>query len=180
MTRNLKYIDRICLSFVVLVTLIGACLMGHFWIEKRKIVEQREQLMSKRSQELRKADGDLRLLKEARELKREEIRSINERIPQSAEIGDFLKQLDTLIKKNEIGLVSIRPTTPIKDKYFLRIPIQLLCQGSFIRIYELLRDLEDMKRVVIMEEITISRPDITKACNLKLTAAILQYGDNNI
>jgi Tfp pilus assembly protein PilO len=171
---SIKRIDVICLSVVVLITLITGCLIGYSWIEKNRQDLQKKELISRRSDELKTAERNMQYLREALALERKTLASIDERVPDSTEIGNFLRQLNTLAEKNQVGLISINPLAPLKDDYFTRVPIHMVCKGSFNRIYGLLHDLEQMKRAMVMERITISRPNITEACHLDLTAAILQ------
>ena len=123
---------------------------------------------------------DLHQLKETLDIRKDVYKGINERIPESADIGSFLKELNAIIKKNHIALTSIRPQPPIRGGQLVRIPVQLVCEGPFGSIYSLLRDLEGMKRVVLMDKMVISRSEATQECGLELIMNILEYGKEGI
>ena len=175
MSISMKNLDRICFLTVVLVTIIGGYLVGSSWIKNQKISVQESELISKRSVELIQMEKDLLRLRRALDISRERLNGINKRIPESADIGSFIQELDKVIKKNQIKLTSIRPLPSLKGEYLVRIPINLVCKGSFGRIFELLRDLEGMERVVLVEKMMISRPEVTQECGLELTMNILEY-----
>ncbi len=175
MTLSMKILDRICFTVVVLVTLTAVYLVGSSWIRDQKQAVQENQAVAKQSKELSQIDNDLRNLRTALERRQANLQGIYERIPETEDIGVFLKQLDALVKKSEIGLISIEPLPSSKENGFTRIPIHLICEGSFIRIYSLLHDLERLKRAVVMEKMTIYRPATGMECRLELTASILKY-----
>ena len=98
------------------------------------------------------------------EVKKEGLRSWDERIPESAGIGTFIKQLDALIRSRDLGLISVQPFPPHKGDNFTRIPIGLVLRGSFIEIYHLIHELETMKRALVMEKVMINRSDRSQEC----------------
>ena len=175
MTFSLKNLDRLCLTLIVLVTLAGGYLIGSYRIKDQRRLTQEIQLASKRSTELSIVEKNLNLLKKALSMKRERFEVLHRQTPETADIGTFLKQLNRLTEKNKIGLISIRPMPPLEEEHYTRVPFQLVCKGSFRGIYELLRDLEGMKRTILMEKMAISRPNVEQACGLELTANILKY-----
>lgn len=88
--------------------------------------------------------------------------------------GEFVKQIHALTKLRKVKLVSLQPLPPVKEEVYNRIPIRLLSVGSFTDIHHLLWDLETMDRVVVMEKIVISRPDINQRCQVNLTAIVFE------
>jgi Tfp pilus assembly protein PilO len=136
---------------------------------------QENELLSKRSMELNAAETSLNSLRNALKVKRERIKVMNKQIPQSGDIGFFLKQLNALTEKNAIGLVSIRPMPPLQEKFYIRVPVQLICKGSFQSIFKLLRELEDMDSRLMLEKMAISRSENHQECGLELITTILQY-----
>jgi len=175
MTFSLKNLDRLCLTLVVLVTIAGGYWLTSYRIKDQRRLTQEIELASKRSMELSIVENNLQILRKALNMKRERFIALHQQSPEIADIGSFLKQLNRLTEKNKIGLISISPMPPLEEEYYTRIPVQLVCKGSFRGIYELLRDLEGMKRTVLMEKMAISRPDVKQACGLELTANILKY-----
>ena len=175
MIFGLKNLDRLCLTFLLLVTIGGVYWVIGYQIKDQKRLAQEIELVAKRLVELRVAEENVQLLRKALNMKRERFEALHQQTPESEDIGSFLKQLNNLTEKNKIGLISIRPMPPLQEKNYTRIPVQLACKGSFRGIFELLRDLEGMKGTVLMEKMAISRPNIKQACGLELTANILNY-----
>lgn len=175
MIFSLKNLDRLCLTLLVFVTIAGG-----YWLTSDRIKDQRRlaqeiELVTKRSTELNIVEENLQLLRKALNMKRERFKALHQQTPETADIGSFLKQINNLTEKNKIGLISIRPMPPLKEEQHTRIPVQLVCKGSFSGIFELLRDLEGMKPTVLIEKMAISRPNVKQACGLELTANILTY-----
>jgi len=67
-----------------------------------------------------------------------------------------MKELGNLMEKREIALVSVQPQPGIKEKLFTRIPIHMVFKGAFLKVYQLMHDLEGMRRKVVMEKIAIT------------------------
>jgi Tfp pilus assembly protein PilO len=174
-TFNLKTLDRSCLILIVLVTLTGGYLSFSYRIKDQKRAERETELAARRSMELEMADKNLSRLEKALDTRREDIKTINDQISGTADIGSFLKQLNALTEENGIGMTSIRPMPSLKGEYYTRIPVQLICQGSFKSIFTLLRALEAMEKNLLIEKLAISRPDNQQECGLELTASILKY-----
>lgn len=177
MILSLKNLDRLCLTLVVLVTIAGGYWLTSYRIKDQRRLAQEIELAAKRSTELNIVEENLQLLRKALDMKRERFKALHQQTPETADIGSFLKQLNNLTEKNKIGLISIRPMPPFKEEHYTRIPVQLVCKGSFRGIFELLRDLEGMKRNVLMEKMAISRPNAEQECGLELTANILKYNN---
>ena len=174
MTINIKTLDRACLIILVLVSL--SC--GYWAVRSNakhwKAFQQEKKLSSKRARDLDLAEKNLQHLRSLLEKKKEELKSLNERIPESAGIGTFIKQLDALIRSREIGLISVHPLPPRKGDHFTRIPIGLVLRGSFIKIYHLIHDLETMKRAIVMDKVMINRSDRSRECLANLTVHIFK------
>lgn len=175
MTFSLKNLDRICLTLVVLVTIAGGYWLFNYRIKDQKRITKEIDLASKRVTELSIVEEQLHLLRKALNMKRERFKALHQQTSETTDIGSFLKELNRLIEKNKIGLISISPMPPLKEDHYTRIPVQLVCKGSFRDIFELLRDLEGMKRTVLMDKMAVSRPNVEQACGLEVTATILQY-----
>ena len=175
MTFSLKNLDRTCLTLVVLVMIAGGYWLFNYHIKDQRRITKETELASRRSTELSIVEENLHLLKKALNMKRDRFKALHQQTTETPDIGSFLKELNRFIEKNKIGLISIRPMPPLKEDHYTRLPVQLVCKGSFGGIFELLRDLEGMKKTVLMEKMAVSRPNVEQACGLELTATILQY-----
>ena len=78
------------------------------------------------------------------------------------------------MKKRKITLISMQPMPGIEEKLYTKIPIRLMLKGSFINIYNLLYDFESMNRMLVAENMTISRSKLDEDCQAELTANVYQ------
>jgi type IV pilus assembly protein PilO len=174
MTLSIKTVNRICLVVVIIVSLVGG-----YWAMSRAVRQQREvqrenDLFSQRLKDLNVAESNLERLKASLDAARAKLEALNKRIPESANIGEVLKQVDFLMRDRKIGLISMEPLSTVKEKLYTKIPFRLMFKGTFVNIYQLLHDLESMNRILVMEKITITRGDLTQECHVKLTAHVFE------
>lgn len=174
MTLSIKTGNRICLVVVIIVSLVCG-----YWVMNRVVQQQREirqenDLFSKRLKDLNVAESNLDGLKAGLDAARAELETLNKRIPESANIGEVLKQVDFLMRDRKIGLISMEPLSTVKEKLYTKIPIRLMFKGAFVNIYHLLHDLETMNRMLVMEKMTITRADLTQKCRVELTAHVFE------
>ncbi len=146
----------------------------------RKVNTQKQQfqvekgILSTRMREADLATANLKDLKAALGETKDELNSLNERIPESGKIGLFLRQIDALMIQRNIELLSIRPLAAIQEKNYLKIPIHLIFKGAFANMYQLMHDFEGMNRIVIMDNITINRQDNMQHCQADLQINVFE------
>jgi Tfp pilus assembly protein PilO len=174
MTLNIKTLDRICLVTVVVIFLVCGYWVVSGGIRQVREIRQEKNLLSNTLKNLALAETSLQQLDAAIAETRKQMKALNARIPDSAKVGEFLKQLDALMKERKVVLESFQSLPVVKEKLFTRIPIRLTCRGSFANIYHLLHDLETMNRLADVEKITITNPDSSPACRLEMTTRIFQ------
>jgi Tfp pilus assembly protein PilO len=172
MALSIKTLDRICLVIVVLVPLICGYWFVSQGVKQRRHIRQQTALLSGSLKDLALAETNLQRLDVAIAAARKELRALNASIPDSAKIGEFLKQLDAMVKKREIVLESFQPQPVVRDKLYAKIPLRLIYRGSFVNIYNLLYDLETMNRMVEVEKIGITKSKTAEECRFDLTASI--------
>ena len=174
MALSIKNLDRICLFIILLLS--GA---GVFWITGQGVkqdlqIRKEKNLLASRQKNLGKVESNLQQLNAALEATRQEIVSLNERVPDSTDMGKFLKELDALIKRRNIDLITIQPMPKVKERQFARIPVRMIYQGAFNNLYHLLYDLETMNRMLVMEKMNISKSGPGTNCRVDLTANIFE------
>jgi Tfp pilus assembly protein PilO len=174
MHLDIKILDRICLATVVLVFLASG-----YWVVShglRQLAEIRKQndFLAKSLKDLALAETNLQRLNAAIDETKKQIKALDERIPDTAKIGKFLKQLDALMKERQIVLESFEPLPTEEEKRFTRIPIRLISRGSFVNIYQLLCDLETMSRLVDVENTILTSLDGGPKCRFDLTTSIFE------
>jgi Tfp pilus assembly protein PilO len=101
-----------------------------------------------------------------------ELETLDKRIPESANIGEVLKEVDSLMKQRKVLLISLQPLPTVEDKLYTKIPIRLMFKGSFVDIYHLLYDLEKMNRMLVTERMTITRDSLDEKCQAELIASV--------
>jgi Tfp pilus assembly protein PilO len=172
MRLNVRNLDRLCLTMVILFSL--GCIAWSLYngVNQYRAVQQENERMSREQRDLNLAEANLQNLKAVLHGARDDIRVLNERIPESAKIGKFLKQLDVMIKARKITLITVLPQTPVKGSLFTKTPIRLVLSGSFPNLYRLLYDLETMNRLVMVEKLLISKPYGIPECRAELTALV--------
>ena len=180
MTINLKILDRICLAGVIFVVSAMGYWGFHTHWEKKRTIKRESDLFSQGIRALNRAENNLKEYKTALDSTREQINALHQRIPKDAEIGGFIKQLDSFMKKNEIGLLSVNPMPVKKEKFYLKVPLRLSFKGSFGRVWRLLRDLDTMERTVVMENLVIRKSDTEDDCLVNLTANIFEQQKDRV
>ena len=173
-TMSIQKLDRICFSLVIIISLLigyGVLQMG---IKQQMAIRQGKSLLLQQTNDLKLAEANLQQLKAGLEKTRVNLQGLNERIPEKSEMGTLLKELDGLIKKRGIVLVTVQPQMPVKEKLYTKIPVRLVFQGSFFNIYRLFQDMESMQRLVVMEKVTIGTTDLIRDCQVDLTALLFE------
>ena len=174
MISKIKIVDRMCLVMVIVVSVASGFWVVNSSAKQQKKAQEEKDLFIKRSKALGHAEKNLRDLGKILANNKKVLSSMNERIPESAGMGTFLKQLDALMKRRNISLLSVQPLAPDVKKEYTRIPIHLLFRGDYVMVYHLLHDLESMTRVLALEKLTISKPSMTQDCRVDLTASVFE------
>ncbi len=174
MILSMKKLDRVCLIIVVIISVICSYLVVCHVAKQKRQIRQENDLLSKKIKDLDLADTNLENLREVLESTRRELKVINEQIPETAKIGTFLKNIDSLMKERKVELINIEPLSTIKERNYTRIPVSLKFEGTFVDTYNLLHDLETMNRMLVMEKINIAKSNIDKQCQVDLTASVFE------
>jgi len=170
---SIKILDRICLVAIIVVVVLSA-----FWVVKSNMrerldVQERNNLLAKRLDSLTLADANLQELNRIIKEKKQDLASLNALIPEVAEIGQFLKHMDGLIKARNTNLVTLQPMGAVDKDLYKQIPIQMSLTGSFVDFYQLLQDFESMERLINIEKMTIADTG-GGACRIDLTALVFE------
>ncbi|MEE8430039.1 MAG: type 4a pilus biogenesis protein PilO [Candidatus Desulfatibia sp.] len=174
MRLSLKALDLICLFTVIII--VGMC---GFWVAKQGVeqktrMRQENALYASGIKNMSLAASNLQHLNTGLKAVKNELKATMEQIPEAVEIGKFLKQLDSLVKRRNIVLITLQPLPKRPERYFTKIPIRLMFKGAFNDIYYLLHALETMKRLLVTEKITISKGGIGEQCRVDLTLNIFE------
>ncbi len=174
MRLSIKILDRICLFIFIIV--VGMC---GFWITKQGVKQKTQTRQEKATyagslKNIKLAESTLQRLDKGLIVIKSELKAIKEQIPETVEIGEFLKQLDSFVKRSNVVLATLQPLPKEQGKYFAKIPIRLMFKGAFNDIYHLLRELETMERLLVTEKITIAKAGSGEQCRVDLTLNIFE------
>ena len=171
---NIKRFDQICISLVIIVSLICGYWVMNRIIKQRGQLRQENEIISKTIIELKSAEENFENLNTLLADTKTELEFLDKRIPRSVNIGQVLKEIDYLMKDRNITLLSLQPLPPVEEKLYTKIPIRVMFEGSFANIYHLLYDLETMNRMLVAENMSISRRNLDEKCQAVLTACVYQ------
>ena len=174
MEFSVKTLDRTCFIIVVVVSLVCGYVSVSRAVKHKRQVEQENELLSKRTEDLALAETSLQRLNWLLTSTRSELKVLNESIPDSAEMGRFLKRLHGHMEERGLVLVSLQPLEPVEERLYTSIPLRMVFKGSFVDVYRLLYDLETMSRTLVMDRISITRSIIDQQCQVELTARVFE------
>jgi len=178
MTLNsIRKIDLICLLAVAAVTIVCAVVTLSRTSRQYRMILQENELLQKRSADLSATETNLQHLRALLNNAQSEIDLLNKRIPHSTEIGVLLKQIYGLISQNGIELIQIEPMESITERLYTKIPIRLEMKGGFVELYRLLRGLENMNRMLVLEKMVVIRPVNDTTCRVTLTASVFERSE---
>ena len=131
-------------------------------------------MLSEKLKKLNLAETNLENLNKFLDDTKKELKVINDQIPETAKIGTFLTEIDSLMEKREELLINIEPLPPVIENHYKRIPIRIEFNGAFENTYKILHDLETMSRLLVMEKIKILKSNVDKHCNVDLTTSVFE------
>ena len=174
MKISVKTLDRI--GILVIIAFSFTC---GYWViknsvSKHKQLSQENDIVSRSLNQLRSTEDNFKNINSLMIQTKKELEFLDRRIPKSVNIGEVLKEIDSFMKKRKVKLISMQPMASIEEKLYTKIPIKLMLKGSFINIYNLLYDFETMNRMLVTENITISRSNFAENCQAELTANVYQ------
>ncbi|GAX59230.1 Tfp pilus assembly protein PilO [Candidatus Scalindua japonica] len=173
-TLRMRKLDRFCLLTVVVVLVTCGYLIVSYVSKQKRQIQQETELLSEKLKKLNIAEVNLENLNKFLDDTKNELKIINDQIPETAKIGMFLTEIDSLMEQREQLLINIEPLPPIIEDNYKRIPIRVEFKGSFENTYKILHDLETMNRLLVMERINIFKSDTDKRCKVDLTTSVFE------
>lgn len=171
---SMKKLDRFCLLIVIVISVTcGYLILNHVNKQKRLILEEKD-LISEKLKKLDLAETNLENLKKFLDDTKKELKVINDQIPETAKIGTFLREIDSLMKNRKELLINIEPLPPVIENNYKRIPIRMEFKGSFENTYKILHDLETMNRLLVIEKIKILKSNMDKHCKVDLITSVFE------
>jgi len=173
---SIKNIDRICIVIILLIALGSGYLVSNRLVKQKRLLRQENQLLSKRIKDMNLAEISLKQIRTVLDNARRELKALNERIPEKAEIGALIHQLDAKFRARKIILAGFMPQPPQKEKLYTKVPLRLTFTGTFKNIYHLLDDLETMNRLLVVEQITVKGGESGDENTVDLIANVFERG----
>jgi Tfp pilus assembly protein PilO len=76
-------------------------------------------------------------------------------IPAQRKLGEFLQQIDNIIRENELTNQIVAPEAEIKAEDVSCIPIAIECKGSLLHIFKFFQSLQQLDRLVRVEHVKL-------------------------
>jgi Tfp pilus assembly protein PilO len=97
----------------------------------------------------------------------------NKKLPRTAELGEFIRDLSTVSSKYTIGKLVYQPGTVRRQDVFGEVPITMTFEGDFGNVFSFLRHLEEMQRLARIKSLQVhgkdgklGQVDVTMAVNI--------------
>ncbi|MGD8264136.1 MAG: type 4a pilus biogenesis protein PilO [Desulfobacterales bacterium] len=174
MALKIHTLDRACIALLITVSLVLGYWTLNWTFKQHRLLRQENELLAKKLKDLNLAETNLQHLKKVLDTARKELNILNERIPESSKIGEFLKHVNLLVNERNVNLISLQPQPAVEEKHCNRIPIRLVFEGPFGSVYQLLYDLETMNRMVVMETMQMTKTNKAQVCRVNVTASVFE------
>jgi len=174
MNISVKTLDRIGLFLVIIFSFTCGYWVIKDCLSKHRQLRQENEIVSRSLNQLKSAEDNFKNINLLMKQTKKELDFLDKRIPKSVNIGEVLKEIDFSMKKRKVTLMSMQPMASVEEKLYTKIPIKLILKGSFVNIYNLLYDFESMNRMLVAENMTISRSNLDEDCQAELTANVYQ------
>ncbi len=173
-TLRMKKLDQVCLLTVIVISVTFGYLIVSLVNKERRQIRQEAELLSEKLKKLNIAEANLENLSKFLDDTKKELKVLNDQIPETAKIGTFLTEIDSLMEQREELLINIEPLLPVIENNYKRIPIRMEFKGSFENTYKILHDLETMNRLLVMENIKILKSNVDEHCKVDLTTSVFE------
>jgi Tfp pilus assembly protein PilO len=96
------------------------------------------------------------LLKEKLSKLQHELEKYEANIPVNSDIGVFLHTIADLMNEHKLAEQVIEPRKEIKADDISCIPVKMRCKGKLAQLFEFYRELQDLDRLVRIEQVKLS------------------------
>ena len=94
-------------------------------------------------------------------------------IPSERGLGDFLNKIADLMKEHNLTAQQVQPLDEIEAEQVNCIPVNMKCKGRMKDIFEFYKSLEELERMVRIEQVKIlNDSDFNGQVNMETKAAI--------
>ena len=174
MMGDLKKIHLACLAALIAAALLTGGVCGMHLVGAWRQIREENSVVSKNIIDLNRAETNLQQLSALLEETRRQVTLAGEQIPATAEIGAFIKKLQELISARDILLLNLAPMPAVEKGKYKKVPIKIEVSGSFVNIFQLLHDLETMRRIIRVEDLAILKSETGNHCVARMTACVFE------
>ena len=165
--RTLQWQILLCkrVQWGSLAIMIGALLLFVLVGYLPAIYRQRA-LQASIAQDRAQLEENQRSLRNIHDLERQVARlqqqqdSFNKQLPRTQDIGQFIKDINAVSQQAQLHqLESFSPGLPVRNDYYVELPIHMKCQGDFYSIFNFLKQCEEMQQLTRIKSINIRGTD---------------------
>jgi type IV pilus assembly protein PilO len=125
-----------------------------------------EQQQRNANRDLRAYNDDVAELERLRSFAREQQRVL----PDNPDIPGFLDAIHRTATENGLTIKLVLPEAEVVEQYFVRIPVRVEVNGSYLEIARFFRTIGQQPRVINMENIALSTPTTTDDGKVRVDA----------
>jgi Tfp pilus assembly protein PilO len=149
------------ITLLAVAGLVGLAVVAIYLPQRRRLAQIDKQVRSQRSQLVQKRQKLSVVPDFARKVARmrQQYADFDRKLPRGKDLGPFLGQLDTCLNRQRLAETKIRTGKPRHESLYSAIPVQLDFRGEFLPLARFLDELEGMKRLTRIEELSIRSDD---------------------
>lgn len=174
MNLNMRFIDTGCVMLLIAAVLAGGVLIQNKYSQNYSQIQREIDSSLALKSKLKVVTSTLEQLQSTHEKRENELKILNKKVPDSPNVGEFLRELHVRVKERNVTLIDFNHTPSHTFNNYKRIPVKIIVQGSFLNIYRLIHDLETMNRVVVFEQVEIQREEEQNFCHAVLMVHVFQ------
>ncbi|MFO0557772.1 MAG: type 4a pilus biogenesis protein PilO [Polyangiales bacterium] len=125
-----------------------------------------EQQQRNANRDLRAYNDDVAELERLRSFAREQQRVL----PDNPDIPGFLDAIHRTATENGLTIKLVLPEAEVVEQYFVRIPVRVEVNGSYLEIARFFRTIGQQPRVINMENIALSTPQTAEDGKVRVNA----------
>jgi len=174
MRVNRRTVDWMCAGLVVVTVALAATTAFSVLARQRQRLQAQKALADQALEECGRAQAALGRLRSALSDAQDDLREMDEKVPESGRIGTFLARIDALMKQKHVVLVDLQPQASLAGEFYAKTPVRMSCSGAFAELHALLYELETMPRFVRMESVVMTRNPAAERCNMQLEISLFE------
>lgn len=150
----MKFLQRQQIIIIVLVCSIiaGFAMFLYYPLARQtKAVEQADAAQSAAAARVDERKRQLPVLREKAEALQRKLENFDEKLPRSREFALLWRQIADVMNKHNLKDQLVQPGNEIQGQQLNCIPISIRCSGRGEQIFEFLKSLEKLERVIRIE-----------------------------